>query len=109
MSMPNGRRLATSAHRLQALGFSWFDRTGTTRLFRYDFDAIDFARWYDASEQWVSHEAAKPVAGTAMGKLIAARPRPGRPMAGNDIASLSLPGGRSRWLVSACDSNQRPD
>ena len=52
MSVPNGRRLATSAHRLHVLEFSWFDRTGTTRLFRYDFDAIDFAHWYDASGQW---------------------------------------------------------
>ena len=75
MSVPNGRRLATSAHRLHVLEFSRFDRTGTTRLFRYDFDAIDFARWYDASGQWVSHEAVKPVAVTAMGKLIAAQPR----------------------------------
>ncbi len=43
---------------------------GTTQLFRYDFDATDFAPWPDATGQWISHEVVEPVEVTAMGNLI---------------------------------------
>lgn len=64
------RRLATSAHRLHAIETSWFDRMVTTQLFRYDFDASDFAPRTDAGGYWISREVVEPVAITALGNLI---------------------------------------
>ncbi len=64
------RRLATSALRLHVIETTWLDRVRATQLYRYDFDASDFARWPEASGQWTSHEVVEPVAVTAMGNLV---------------------------------------
>jgi len=66
------QRLATSALRVHVIESAWLDRVRTMRLYRYDFDASDFAPWPDASGQWTSHEVVEPVAVTAMGNLIEA-------------------------------------
>jgi hypothetical protein len=55
---------------LHAIETSWFERMATTQLFRYNFDASDFAPWPDASGQWISHEVVEPVDVTAMGNLV---------------------------------------
>lgn len=64
------RRLATKAHRLHAIETTWLDRMRATQLYRYDFDASDFARWPEASGQWISYEVVEPVAVAAMGNLV---------------------------------------
>ncbi len=64
------RQLATNAHRVHAIETAWLDRVRATQLYRYDFDASDFAPWPEASGQWISHEVVEPVAVTAMGNLV---------------------------------------
>lgn len=64
------RLLATSAHRLHAIETAWLDRMLTTQLYRYDFDASNFAPWPDASGQWVSDHAVEPIAVSAVGNLV---------------------------------------
>jgi hypothetical protein len=64
------RRLATNASRVHAIETTWLDRVRTTQLYRYDFDASDFAPWPEASGQWISREVVEPVAVTAMGNLV---------------------------------------
>lgn len=64
------RRLATNAPRVHAIETTWLDRVRTTQLYRYDFDASDFAPWPEASGQWISREAS--AGGAKAGKATTA-------------------------------------
>lgn len=64
--------LGTAANRLHAIEGGWLERLRTTKLFRYDFDARDFAPWIEASGQWVSNQPVDPVAVTPMSNLLTA-------------------------------------
>ena len=62
---------ATEAPRVHAIESGWLDRLTTTTLYRYEFDASDFAPWNDASGQWICVHAVAPLSVEPIGDLLA--------------------------------------
>lgn len=64
--------LNTAAHRLHVIEDRWLDAMKSVTLYRYDFDAVDFEPWPEASGQWVSHQTVEPVSVAPVGDLLEA-------------------------------------
>jgi hypothetical protein len=63
---------ATTAWRVHAMESGWLGRLRAVELFRYHLPAGAFARWPDASGQWVATDAVEPVSVEVVGDLLAA-------------------------------------
>lgn len=51
----------TTARRVHAIELSWLAVLSTTALYRYRFDAAAFRPWSEASGQWITDQAIKPI------------------------------------------------
>lgn len=60
----------TAAWRLHAIEFAWFETMASTALYRYDLDAESFEPWAEATGQWISREAVRPLECSPVGDLL---------------------------------------
>ncbi len=62
---------ATDARRVHAIEGGWLNRMKSAVVYRYEFEAADFAPWEDASGQWICDHEVAPLSVAPTGDLLA--------------------------------------
>ncbi len=61
----------TDADRVHVIELGWMDRMRAAVLYRYEFDAGEFAPWKDVSGQWICEHEVEPLSVMPVGDLLA--------------------------------------
>jgi len=70
-------RFTTSARRLHAIEFGWFERMCSAKVYRYEFEAVGFEPWERANGQWITDREVVPISVEPVGDLIETHNRAG--------------------------------